>query len=202
MPALPVIANAAIVFQRLFATDARAMMGNRFALLATSALSANQFAEGLALAYNNNLLTNMSSTISMRETEVQLLDGATPLAVITTPQYGHTGGFSGTPLPLNVNKLVTWRSLERGRSHRGRTYFPGLITADLTASDGYKLTSTTISDLSTGANDFIAALAGGANPLTLCILSLKLGAMVPVDHASVNPNIVTQRRRVEKVARH
>jgi hypothetical protein len=202
MPSLPVIPNAFLIFQQLVGTNARAQMGTRHCVIAPSSTAPATVAGTFAAAYSAHLLYNLCSSISMGDTEVTPLDGVSPVQSFATSSFGHTGGDSGVPLPYNNNITITWRTGTRGRSHRGRTFLPGINPANLSAADGHLLSSSAQGVFAGDAAAFLSTLATGAPALTLEVLSLKLGATTTVVSASCNPSLTVQRRRLEKVARH
>lgn len=202
MGALPVIPDAAIVFQRLNGDSGRAQMGCRFCVTAPGGTSVTTIANEFAQAFTANPLGILSHDISMAETEVQLLDGTTPVQVITTPSFGEAGLHAEASLPYSVCGTITWRTNVRGRSHRGRTYLPGIPAVALTSPDGYLFNDSYRGALASVGNGMLDALAVASTPLVMQVLSLKHGAITEVSSASANPHITNQRRRVERVARH
>jgi hypothetical protein len=92
----------------------------------------------------------------------------TDLSTATAPQFtsvpGQQVGANGAqPLPGQVQAMIDWRTGERGRSFRGRTFFAGFTEGD---SDGTP-SSTAIAGLNTWASGLIGDLSADSIPLVI-----------------------------------
>jgi hypothetical protein len=62
------------------------------------------------------------------------LTSATSFASTNTDQAGNPGALSGASLPGGTTFAISFRTANRGRSGRGRNYWPGLMEADVTGN--------------------------------------------------------------------
>jgi hypothetical protein len=205
MPALPVIPATYLVSQGLLDSLQRHEFFNVMAVhdntgVATESAIATKF----AAQYQAHLMPFMSSAVDLGDTSVLALDGTSSTQTFVTPSAGGTGGHgTGNALPYAVALVIAWQTGLRGRSKRGRSYFPGVQDDMMQHSTTNDLTATQITAMSVGGNAFIAGLQGGAAPaLSLGILSRVHGTFVDVINARADASAGVQRRRYEKVARH
>lgn len=112
---------------------------------------------------------------------------------------GMIGTHSGIPVQSQVSMVVTVNTAKRGRSYRGRTYFPGLPTVELFDSKSWSTGATTGWDTIVGTWDTALNTAGW----TWVVLSriqdkvpLTLGIATPVTGWRANAKLGTQRRRL------
>jgi hypothetical protein len=160
-------------------------------------------AAAFALAYKNRLLLLMSSDILLGNTDVLPLDGTSSTVSYTTASAGSAGGnASGSDMPEAIAQIIKWQTGTRGRSHRGRSYLPGVRSNLLNDPRTNALTPTAVANLATYGLDFLNDLAALGHPQSMAILSIKLGIATQVHYAVGNPNAGIQRRRYEAVARH
>ncbi len=200
MPALPVITDAFLITQHLNADTVHPMI-NRFCVLNTAGVMLSTDVANFALSYKNRFLPNMSSDQVMGNTDVLPLDGTSSTTSWTTASAGSAGGnASGTDLPEACAQVITWQTGVRGRSHRGRTYLPGVRSNIVVDVRTNQLTTGATTALSTAAAAFIADLHWYTPTLNLQVLSIKLGVCTPVTHGRGNSYVGIQRRRYEKVA--
>jgi len=205
MPALPVIAGDYLITQHSLEVNERHVFANVLAVHDTtggSTLSA--IATKFAAQWAAHLLPFMNNGLALGDTDVLPLDGSSSTQTFVTPSAGAFGGHgTGNALPYAVCMVVAWQTGLRGRQHRGRSYLPG-ATDDMTQHFGANdLTATQVTAISTGANAFIAGLAGGGAPsLALGVLSRVHGIFTDVVNARADQSLGIQRRRYEKVARH
>jgi hypothetical protein len=117
----------------------------------------------------------------------------------TLPKAGTNGtGYNSAQAAL----VTTLRTLSRGRSYRGRNYWPG-IAVNQVSTDGGNALSTRVTDQDTFVNSLIAAIH--SNPVRqLVVVSrhhggspLTTGVATPVTSHDTNNVLDTQRRRVQ-----
>jgi hypothetical protein len=78
------------------------------------------------------LLPQMASAVVMTGVKATSLESDTAPAIEITG--GGPGGVAGAALPNNVALVVKFLTAARGRSGRGRNYFPGLTEANVVAN--------------------------------------------------------------------
>lgn len=83
----------------------------------------------------------VTSTLTLREVVATSMDSATGPQVTVTPATGGVGFLEGSPLPNNVSLTVSFRTVNRGRSFRGRNYVVGMTEEQV---DSNTATVTTI----------------------------------------------------------
>jgi hypothetical protein len=202
MPALPVIPNGFLIAQQLIGSPfADHPFINRFCVVCTGSSDRAAIAEQFADSYADTLLSVISAAIQMGATEVTPLDGTSTTLTVNTAQVGTNGGHTvNIRFPWALALGTTWQSAQRGRSHRGRTYLPG-VDGDMLIDEGTKFLKTTVTAaLQAAATGFISDLVGGTPSLVLQVLSRHLGVATPVIGARANNAAVMQRRRYERVA--
>jgi hypothetical protein len=206
---LPVIDDAFIITQQFNVTSEDQIHPPVIRMCVNSAnthetgnlsLLAHNFADD----YQGSILAQQAAFITLGDTEILPLDGVTPGTTFTTSSAGDAGGVgSGTAQPNSMATLCTWQTGIRGRSYRGRNYFPGTTTSMVVNPHQRDLLADYVTDLQDACTAFLGS--GPAWPegaYLLQVLSIKLGTCSPVVAARVNPGLCEQRRRLEKVARH
>lgn len=78
-----------------------------------------------------NRVCSATQLVLIRATDLSSQVGPVVNYGVSLPQVGTR---TGTMLPNNVTVAITKRTAARGRSFRGRTYWPGLNTVDVTAN--------------------------------------------------------------------
>lgn len=88
------------------------------------------------------LLPLLSNTIKLVRLVGTLLEAVDSLGVVMAVSPSVSGSVVSAPLPNNSSYVVTFNTLTRGRSGRGRNYIPGLTTvvqADANSvTDGFR----------------------------------------------------------------
>ncbi len=115
---------------------------------------------------------------------------------VTLPILGTLGGFSATDQVAAVNTMQTGM---RGRSHRGRNYWPGVPTASM--SDTSTLSPALVADWDTYIDAFIAAMVANSTPLVVISrfadhAARTEGLMTHIIDCRTEAKVGTQRRRV------
>lgn len=129
------------------------------------------------------------------------LSNDAPIQRSATVAIAGTSG--GSNMPPMCSATVKWSTSIANRQSRGRTFFTGLNTGMMSASNADRLDTTWSASLATRASAFATAWAASTS-FAFVILSAKqrqLNALVPVNEvtsASVNPLITVQRRRRER----
>jgi hypothetical protein len=160
---------------------------------------------GLATEINNafnsfhSTVTSGLSLNSARSNKSTLTERIiTDVRTATGPQFTFfpnvTGGNAGDPLPTGTALVLRLFSGTRGRSYRGRKYFPGLTEGNNT-SDA-KPDSGIISVAVGGLTALIAAVnANTSDECELAVLSRVLGQAEKVISGSIDSTWHYQRRR-------
>jgi len=104
--------------------------------------------------FQEHLLPLMSSTVTLLRVVGKLLDIADGLFYVSTTGLPVAGGGGSAPLPNNVSIAYSWRTINAGRSFRGRTFHIGLMEGQI---DGNRLTSAAVTAIGNGYNGLIAA---------------------------------------------
>lgn len=137
-------------------------------------------------------LTKCGSAVTLTKISYVILDGSALGQDVAKSLLG-TGG--ATSVPSECSPVLTLRSNQRGRSHRGRVYLPPFLQANLTA-DG-RLNSTAATDFINQVNGFKTALGGAlVSPFwEMGIASYKLSVFTPLASATMDLDVDVQRRR-------
>lgn len=202
---LPVIANEYLVTQFIVPTSGRHNFANVFCIHdTTGAATVAAIAAKVAASYASAIMPLISPTLHMGQTAVIPLDGVSATQTFTTLSSGTAGGHVGsTDLPNALSFVCKWQTGFRGRSHRGRSFIPGVSLDQVASAESNPLTNAATVALSSAGTNFLSALTGGAAPsLTLHVLSRKLGTSLAAASASGDAVAHIQRRRYESVARH
>jgi len=155
----------------------------------------------------DNVAPLCSASLSLVELVATDLTTATGPQVTVAPVGGDPGGLGQPALPNNVTLSVSFRTANRGRSFRGRNYFPVL-------SEGQVTDNTVTAGVVTAIQDAYAAILtdvnGGLPPVTWVVVSRfsgidsngdpiprVAGISTPVTTVViVDPIIDSQRRRL------
>lgn len=156
------------------------------------------FADELVGDIGGDLLSNdvdgaLSDQITIPEWTVQNFDD--PDAADLTVTSTFAGGEAGDPLPENVAALVSLRTDRRGRSYRGRCYWPGYTEA---SADGATFNPTSQGNLADAYDDF-SHITSGTWSADLYVISMKLATAEPVTSIQVEGSFATQRPRLERL---
>lgn len=125
----------------------------------------------------------------------------TDLAISTGLQLVYTTGLpiAGTGGNVSVTSqsaiVVTLRSVNRGRSFRGRKFVPGVPTGDEIAFDPTNVSAAAQTAWSSHFNALITAIQGLSGAPDLAVASKKLAISSVVTSILVRPYWGTQRRR-------
>lgn len=160
-------------------------------------LRASATASLIASSIDANVTTNMwnaiSTTALMNMLVVTPLDGSSASFSLATSGAKWSGGSAGDVLP-QVSVLVKAQTQLRGRSHRGRSFLPGI--AEGAVAGGF-LGAPAQALMQTAWNNFLAAMiAAGSQPV---IASYKLSSQVPISSYTVELATGTQRRRMTRL---
>lgn len=121
------------------------------------------------------------------------LDGVSASEVFTFAPSS-SGGSTPDPLPLHIAIVISWRTAQRGKSRRGRTYIGGLTEDCYAPGNPTQFLTAYASGLQVAATSFLADLRTAECPLV--IASAKLDSAADVTQASVDRSMDSQRRRI------
>lgn len=148
---------------------------------------------GTALT-TNNVNDALSDEVRIPEWTVQNFDDPTR-ADITIPS-SFQGGETGQILPENVAALVSLRTPLRGRSHRGRAYWPGYTEA---SADGSAFSPTSAGNLASAYADVVTGVDGLYATAHMAVLSMKLATASAVSSILVEASFATMRKRLSRI---
>jgi hypothetical protein len=162
------------------------------ALQALNQSHLDAFGEGM-----QNILSTQTGLVEITSVDLSTADGAFD---VLTPSPVPFGAIAGTPLALNSCVVVTYRTDQRGRSFRGRSYLSGQTSGQLvnnrmfTASwaagvETAMLTTLTAIALESGAAHVIVSRQQGN-------VSLPVGETTPVTDIVGRQQVGTQRLRL------
>lgn len=117
----------------------------------------------VADAFRTHLLPNLSTDFTLTHFVGRDLSSQTGPVVEVVDVTN--GGHAGTSLPPAVAAVVSWKTAQRGRSFRGRTYLPGIPEAVVTA--GGLLGEAWQADVAADVAAFITALVGEGHRLII-----------------------------------
>jgi len=143
----------------------------------------------------NDLLIHLCNSISV--TEMRILDISS--AIGPSFEYPESpslaGGVAGPAAGSQVCAMVTLLSGNRGRSHRGRKYVPGIAASMIDATAGTSLEATTVDVLQNAFGQLRLAISAMSGGPVLAIESKKVGSAIPVTSVSARFHLGGQRRR-------
>jgi hypothetical protein len=159
----------------------------------------------LASWWINNLASNLSSNLTLREVYCVDLTSQTGPTGTYVPNPLPSGGDTTSSVPNNVSFAVSFRTAGRGRSSRGRNYVPGLTEQNLTDNE----LTTSMAVFLTDAYDALLSQGTFTSPVTWVIVSRyankqpRTQALVqPVTAVLATDNVVdSQRKRLPKRGR-
>lgn len=140
----------------------------------------------------------MSNTLTLVEVFLTDLTTNTSFTVSDTSGLPVTGASTTDSEPNNVSLCVSFRTVQRGRSGRGRNYVPGLTEAQV---NGNVVGATTISDITgaysilLGAGSFVAGLQWVVVSRFHNGVERTTGLAIPITTVLVVDNIVDSQRR-------
>jgi hypothetical protein len=96
--------------------------------------------------WDTNVKPLVPTTVILREIYVTDLTSASSAAVSVVPSGTDSGTASGEAMPNNVSLAVSFRTASRGRSFRGRNYWPGFVIDAVNGNSVPPATSDAIQD--------------------------------------------------------
>jgi hypothetical protein len=123
------------------------------------------------------------------------LDGSASVVQV----WGSTtagGGDTTHAIGLNSAACWGWRTPVAGRSNRGRSYLGPITVASLSATKPDLLETAPLAAMQASADALVADLITADIPLV--VASYTLASARQVTSTKVNPNVCTQRRRVNQ----
>jgi|SRR5215471_1576251 len=147
---------------------------------------------GTAFGSGSSWLSKCQTTVTFTKTTYTRLDGS---ALGLEFPKSLAGALTGNALPSEVAHVLTLRSNQRGRSHRGRVYLPCMSTTQCTA-DG-RVNGATRDAFLLQVQGLQAALGGAAvAPFwEMGVASYKLAVFTPLVAATMDLDPDVQRRR-------
>jgi hypothetical protein len=136
----------------------------------------------------------LSTDVTIPLWEVHWLDDPDLAPIFVDSDF--TGGEAGDPLPPNVAAIVSFHTGFSGRSHRGRSYWPGFTEA---SADGVNFNTTSAGNLGAAYFDIQGGIDDIASGSKLGVISMKNATVLAVDTLFVEPTFATQRRRLGRL---
>jgi len=160
----------------------------------------NQAALGSALDTWRKTYIQPITANALIATDIKVYDLTSPSSPVTTTlATSPTAGAVNSGLAAQTAQVTTFNTGKRGRSYRGRNYFPGLVYANIADPDHWSAGSTLavlgvyaqLASAMAGAGFGHAVLSRRANNALR-----TLGVATPVSNYSTTGKIETQRRRL------
>lgn len=150
--------------------------------------------------WNVSARAQVTSQCSLNLIVLDALDSASGLHKEYTSGWTPAGSGAGSAAPGNITSSVKLSTGLRGRSFRGRFYWPGLGTAFI---NGNQLNTGVATAIQTSANLLRTNLAAGSPSDRLVVTSYRTGGSwrttavsTEVTAASTHANVDSQRRRL------
>jgi len=155
----------------------------------------------LAEFWYGQLRTGMRSTVTLREVYVRDLTSSSGPTSTNTDRAGTGGSASvGTAMPNSIAVCVSFRTGLRGRANRGRNYYFGFGTSQMTGLN--YITSTFRSSLIARYETLLPGGAYDPTPYRWCVISRQLdgvigGRAIPITAVTMaDTNLDSMRKRL------
>lgn len=150
--------------------------------------------------WDSTLYSSLSNQLGISGVQATSLESATAPSIFVPYAGAHpVGTVTGDPVPTGSAMVVTKRTDLRGRSYRGRNYFPGLGANTLSTAalwDNDAMTSV-LAWYGALHDDFLDA---AAVPVVLSMFTAGSprahGVMTPISVYSIDNSVDSQRRRL------
>jgi hypothetical protein len=138
---------------------------------------------------------------SIKVTDLSTSTGAVAIREYSPPTFGEEA--TDSPLPNNVTLAVKWNTALRGRSYRGRTFWPCLLIGQVA---GNRLNAGAVTAITTMVNALRTAIeAGGYTMVVVSYCNNKTwrttGVATPITTFAINEVVDSQRRRLPERGR-
>jgi hypothetical protein len=124
------------------------------------------------------------------------LETSTGISVVYATGFPVTGTAGGDPAGGQVCAITTLTTGQRGRSYRGRVYWPAVSNSFINSADGCTIDSDELANYDALITHLQTALGGLSGSVNLAVASKKLLAAHAVTAHQTRTWIGTQRRRV------
>jgi hypothetical protein len=141
----------------------------------------------------NNIDDALGTAITIPDWVVQNFDDPTQADIHVASEF--VGGEASNLLPNNVSAIASLRTDRRGRSFRGRAYWPGYTEA---SSVNNTFNATSQANLQAFYDEILGGIPIGLPVLSPCILSIKNAIATVITSVTVEGTWATQRRRLER----
>jgi hypothetical protein len=139
----------------------------------------------------NNVDDALGTTVTIPTWTVQNFDDPTQADIDVSSDF--VGGEASNPLPSNVSAIVSLKTGLRGRSFRGRAYWPGYTEA---SSVENTFNATSQANLQAVYDELVGGVDVGIPVGKLCVISIKTASSHDVTAAIAEGTWATQRRRL------
>lgn len=164
---------------------------------------AETFANQVFTATTTNLKPQLCTVVNLVGVAFEDVR-AIPYSGATYPQTAVAGTFAAgvVQLPTSTSLAVKKITASLGRSGRGRLYWPIWLSGECTDGDTVTLAHATA--ITTALTNWQAAVAGGAHPCKVGVISLQIGKVPRVagvfeeitQYAVADRSVDSQRRRL------
>jgi len=161
-------------------------------------------ADACAAWFEGSMAADYPAEYSLRT--IKVTDLSSPNAPVVQrdyvpPTFGENS--AGNPLPNNVTVAVKWLTANRGRSYRGRTFWPVLMVSEVAAN---RLTSAAVSGIGGKVSQLKSALETGGH--SMVVVSYCAGGVwrqnaqvTTIQSYGLNEVVDSQRRRLPERGR-
>lgn len=188
MPPLPIIAD--VYRTALFWTNGAGQHSVNVMHIHAPSSTPSAVAAALDANVVASMWTYVSSGFVQEELTVTKLDGSTATFQLATSGAKWTGGNAGDLIPA-VSSIVSLRTGQRGRSHRGRLFL-GPVGETL-FTNGTFTGGATLSNTQAAWTAFLSAMSAAG--FAIAVASYTLASFTLVSTALVEQTAATQRRR-------
>jgi len=149
--------------------------------------------------WNNLVRPQVSNVCSLVEIDLRDLTTVSGFNIVWTGGMPRTGAQTGDPIPGSNTVAISFKTLNAGRSYRGRNYFVGLNEGQVS---GNQIT-VTVRDALRTAWSILLATSATPPPATWGVFSRftagaprVTGVFTPITNVTVDVDVDSQRRRL------
>lgn len=148
--------------------------------------------------WDTNLKVRTHPQWSLVQVYVLDVNSAGGASLVYTTGLPIAGTSTGTLGPANAAPIITWRTLQRGRSYRGRTFIVGAPADAYSGGDGTTVSATYRGFYDAAATALITAIAAISVPdnTYLGVASDTVVTNTRISSGATRTYVGTQRRRV------
>jgi hypothetical protein len=191
---LPIIADVSRVAFHYKAPGVAAPYAINVMHFRQDAVDQDGLAGAIIANWQSDQLSSLSTSAELDSFEITPLDGTSATRSYLTDGADHWSGNAGSEWVPQVAVIVKLESALRGRSFRGRLFLPFTGESKI---DGGTLDPTFVTAMTTGWNDFNAAML--VDSVVPVIASYKHASAEAIVGMIVEGQTATQRRRMSRL---